>query len=301
MKKLFAILLAVTMTVTLTVQTFAMQIFVKNDSKTITLEVEPTTIIADIKAKMQEKEGIPPELQKLFWKDTELSDDSKTLQYYGIEKESTLKLSAISFNSPMSSKNEGTYFIGVSGTYQAGTSPEEKISVDIAWESMSFTYTAGNSTYEPSTHKTTTTDGSWSTNKPGITVKNHSNVAIDATVSFTAGTGVTTTGTFYTKNGENYTKSENAAEQKLSLDSATGKAIDTDESKDETPKATLYFGVSGDAISENKILGTITVKIEKGPKIVNSESELKTELEAIAATGGTVKLGADITLTKRLR
>ena len=70
----------------------AMQIFVKTLSgKTITLEVEPTDSIEAIKAKIQEKEGIPPGTQLLVCNNIVL-DEGKTLSDYNIQKESTLYL-----------------------------------------------------------------------------------------------------------------------------------------------------------------------------------------------------------------
>ena len=141
--------------------------------------------------------------------------------------------------------------ITVNGSFVPGTAADEIISVDVAWEAMDFTYTgASQGTWNPVTHAYEgAIEGGWSDNTPAITVTNHSNVAVNATLSFTANvTGVV--GTFTEASG---TANDNV----LNLATAEGTEVAN------APTATANFGISGAAIDANKALGTITVTIAK--------------------------------------
>ena len=172
--------------------------------------------------------------------------------------------------------------ITVNGKYQAGAEAADVISVDLAWDAMDFTYTApSRGDWNPKTHEyENASAGGWAATtgtNPKITVTNHSNVGVKATFAFQS--------EIDGLNGS-FTKDT------LTLATAEGTAVAA------APKGETAFSVSGSAIDANKDLGTITVTVAQaaGSDTPGGITTFEALQEAVNE-GGTVTLGADITIS----
>jgi len=140
----------------------------------------------------------------------------------------------------------GSQTIDVSAQYTTNATTPTVYSVDLAWDAMSFTYTAaGTKEWNPSTHSyTDNTTASWSGGKT-ITVTNHSNAAVTAGFAYTASDGFAAAAGSFTAS---------------TLSLAT--AVDTTVAG--APKSTTTFSLSGTLPNTQPTsgkIGTITVTL----------------------------------------
>ena len=120
-KRLFGVLMALTLCFALSVSASAMQLFVNTlNGKTITLEVEPTDSIDNVKQKICDQISIPTASQYLYFRGKLLST-GRTLADYNIQKESVLWISENEVpepsGTPLTNDNIANYMTLSSGTY----------------------------------------------------------------------------------------------------------------------------------------------------------------------------------------
>lgn len=148
--------------------------------------------------------------------------------------------------------NNGTASVTVNGTYNAGSSAAEVISVDVSWGSMSFTYNdTVEGTWNDETHNF---DGAvavhWTceTNANKITVTNHSNTVVEAQLTFAKVANTNIVGSFTETVGT-------ANDGVMEIATAVGTTVEN------APSVDAFFNIDSDSITASGELGTITLKI----------------------------------------
>lgn len=162
----------------------------------------------------------------------------------------TLAVSSFAFASstPITSVG-GTGTQNVMGQYHTNDAAATVYSVDVAWDSMAFTYTvASEGTWNPTTHSfDSASEGSWSDTDNTVKVTNHSNAAVNVTVSYAAeGSYSGITGSF--SNG--------------SFQLATAEDTEVGNAPNQTATLTLT-GALDKSVTTSTKLGTATVTISQ--------------------------------------
>lgn len=153
---------------------------------------------------------------------------------------------------PDIAENNGTASVTVNGTYNAGSTAQEVISVDVSWGSMSFTYndTVEGNWNDESHNFDGAVKANWTcaTDANKITVTNHSNTPVEAQLIFAKATGTNIEGSFTETIGS-------ANDGVMMIDTAVGTLPTA------APSVAAYFNVTAGTITANGTLGTITLKI----------------------------------------
>lgn len=149
--------------------------------------------------------------------------------------------------------------ITVKGNYSTDKVEDKVVSVDVAWDEMTFTYsTMGSKVWNPLTHKYSEDSDSagWVPNAKKIDFTNHSNTAVDVALSFVKNQDLTDTisGTFSGSTGSVL------ADSKLTLATAAGTTL----ANAPTDYVTfLPSGTVSSAFANGTNLGTITVALSE--------------------------------------
>lgn len=113
-----------------------MQIFVKTATgKTITLEVEPSDFIEDVKQKIQDKEGYSPGKKSLFRADVDLLN-GRTLADYNIQNASTLQLALVTLLINSMAVSNQVAEVSINGLLQDKTNHFERSSNLATWTNL---------------------------------------------------------------------------------------------------------------------------------------------------------------------
>lgn len=101
----------------------------------------------------------------------------------------TLAVSSSAFAATITNVNSGNSdFHVVKGQYHTDGAASTVYSVDVAWDSMEFTYTvASEGTWDPATHRyDSASEGQWSQDNNTVKVTNHSNAKVNVAVTYAA-------------------------------------------------------------------------------------------------------------------
>ena len=161
----------------------------------------------------------------------------------------SFNLSAIAASGTVSGAGTGDTNIDINAKYSNLVQKSSNVSVDISWGAMEFTYTvSGTQDWDPDEHKyTDNTTAVWTASGNDIVVVNHSNKAIEATLSFeSAVNGI---------NGAFTESSGTANDGVLSLPAAENTEVSS------APSATALFNITSGSITADGKIGTITVSI----------------------------------------
>lgn len=155
-------------------------------------------------------------------------------------------------------ENGGVQEIPVNAKYNGSYTPEEKVSVEVKWGAMEFTYNvSGTQTWNPDSHTYTNTDKgtpSWTANGNTVKVTNHSNVAVKATFDYTKIDG-NVQGEFAYDNGK--------AVDKDGAIALTAGVVEQPGAADYVTATLTLSGRLSSTSNKDAQVGTITVKISK--------------------------------------